>query len=103
MQRQVVVGFDSKDLAYLSLIGAAATIVGQGLVLQPLVKRVHERGVIVVSFVDHLFAALVTVIIADFYPHKWLVYVMICAGIFANLSFPAISALTSMSISEKVR
>jgi len=99
---QVVVGFDSKDLAFLSLIGAVTSIIGQALVLQPLVSRVHERGVIIVSFVDHVLAALGTIIIAGYYPHKWLAFVTVCAGILASLSFSAISALTSMNISEKV-
>jgi len=99
---QVVIGFDSKDLARLMLFGAIAGIAGQGLLLQPLINRVKERGVIIAAFLDNLLTALLTIFIAGFYPHKWVIFAMIPAGILSNLSFPAISALKSMNISEKV-
>jgi hypothetical protein len=96
------VGFNTAELACLVLAGAAASIIGQGLLLQPLVQCFQERGVISASLAALSTAALVSAVVVGLYPHKWLVFILAPFGILVCLSIPAASALASISISEQV-
>jgi hypothetical protein len=94
------VGFDVKDFGDLMLLGGVLALLGQVLLLKPLVSCVREKGVIVIALVASTvgscgFAA------AAYYPHKWLVYAMTVPGCISDLSFPAISALKSINASEE--
>ncbi|KAL3667325.1 hypothetical protein V7S43_007554 [Phytophthora oleae] len=95
-----IVGFDVKDFGNLMLLGGALALLGQVLLLKPLVNCVKEKGVIVIALVASMagtygFAA------TAYYPHKWLVYAMTIPGCISDLSFPAISALKSINASDK--
>ncbi|KAG1695279.1 hypothetical protein DVH05_020659 [Phytophthora capsici] len=95
-----IVGFNVKDFGNLMLVGGVLALLGQVLLLKPLVTCVKEKGVIVIALVANLvgtcgFAA------TAYYPHKWLVYVLTIPGCISDLSFPAISAIKSINASEE--
>lgn len=95
-------GFNVKDFGNLMLLGGVLALLGQVLLLKPLVSCVKEKGVIVIALIASIvgtcgFAA------TAYYPHKWLVYAMTIPGSISDLSFPAISALKSINASDKVR
>ncbi|KAG2827510.1 hypothetical protein PC116_g4467 [Phytophthora cactorum] len=95
-----IVGFDVKDFGNLMLVGGILALLGQILLLKPLVSCVREKGVIVIALVASMLGTCGFVAIA-YYPHKWLVYAMCIPGCISDLSFPAISALKSINVSEK--
>lgn len=99
---KVVLGFDAKELARLLLLAGIAGILTQGVLLQPLVNCLREKGVISVAFFASMACSTAMVFIAGFYPHKWLVFALIPVSSLSNLSFSAIAALKSTNISEKV-
>lgn len=94
-------GFSSKHLAYVIILGGFTSILSQGMLLQPLINRFHERGVITLAFLDNFITSLISVFVA-LYPREWIVFATIPLGILSTLSFPAISALKSINISEQV-
>lgn len=98
----MVVGFDENELARLMLFAGITSIISLGLFLPRLISRVHEKGVIVVAFLSSGVTSMISVIVAGYYPHKWLVFAMISVGCLSTLSFPAIAALKSNNISDKV-
>ena len=86
----------------MRLLGGALALLGQGLLLQPLVSCFKEKGVIIISMIATLvnmagFAG------TAFYSHKWVVYASCMPGLLSDLSFPAIAALKSINVSDKVR
>ncbi|KAI9998976.1 hypothetical protein PInf_003640 [Phytophthora infestans] len=78
-----IVGFNVKDFGNLMLLGGVLSLLGQGLLLKPF--RRETIG----------FAG------TAFYPDKWVVYASSVPGMLSDLSFPAISALKSINVSEK--
>ncbi|EGZ23508.1 hypothetical protein PHYSODRAFT_324709 [Phytophthora sojae] len=95
-----IVGFDVKDFANLMLLGGVLALLGQGLLVKALVGCFKEKGVIIIALIASLmktggFAG------AAFYPHKWVVFLSFIPGCIGDLTFPAISALKSMNVSEK--
>lgn len=99
---QVVVGFSSKDLALFYLLAGLLAILSQGLLLQPLVDRIRERGVLVVSCINNMLTSLIFIFIAGYYPRKWVVFVMAPVGMLSTLMLPTILAMTSSSVAEQV-
>ncbi|ETO64619.1 hypothetical protein F444_17903 [Phytophthora nicotianae P1976] len=95
-----IVGFDVKDFGNLMLVGGILALLGQVLLLKPLVSCVKEKGVIVIALVASTIGTCGFVAIA-YYPRKWLVYALTIVGCISDLSFPAISALKSINASEK--
>ncbi|KAL3667328.1 hypothetical protein V7S43_007556 [Phytophthora oleae] len=95
-----VVGFDVADFGRLMLLNGVLAIVGQGILLDPLVKHVNEKGVIVLALIG-CFLKTFGIVCTAFYPHKWLVYVLCVPECVSELSFPAISALRSINSSEE--
>ncbi|KAG7382802.1 Hippocampus abundant transcript 1 protein [Phytophthora pseudosyringae] len=95
-----VVGFDVKDFGFLMLIGGVSALLGQIVLLKPLVSCVREKGVIVIALVASTIGTCCFAVTA-YYPRKWLVYAMSVPGCISDLSFPAISALKSINASEK--
>ena len=86
----------------MQLLGGGLALVGQGLLLQPLVSCCKEKGVIIIAMIATSmnmagFAG------TAFYPHKWAIYVSCMPGLLSDLSFPAIAALKSINVSDKVR
>ncbi|KAL4177256.1 hypothetical protein KRP22_002190 [Phytophthora ramorum] len=95
-----IVGFNVKDFGNLMLLGGILAVLGQALLLKPLVRCFKEKGVIVIALTASMmgmggFAA------SAYYPHKWLIYAMSIPGCISDLSFPAISALKSINASDK--
>ncbi|KAE9155693.1 hypothetical protein PF006_g386 [Phytophthora fragariae] len=95
-----IVGFDVEDFANLMLLGGVLALLGQGLLVKTLVSCFKEKGVIIIALIASLmktsgFAG------AAFYPHKWVVFLSCAPGCIGDLTFPAISALKSMNVSEK--
>lgn len=91
-----------EDFANLMLLGGVLALLGQGLLVKALVSCFKEKGVIIIALIASLmktsgFAG------AAFYPHKWVVFLSCAPGCIGDLTFPAISALKSMNVSEKVR
>ncbi|EEY53508.1 Major Facilitator Superfamily (MFS) [Phytophthora infestans T30-4] len=95
-----IVGFDVKDFGYLMLVGGVLALLGQVLLLKPLVSCVREKGVIVIALIANMVGTCGFVAVA-YYPRKWLVYALCVPGCISDLSFPAISALKSINVSEK--
>ncbi|KAG1695278.1 hypothetical protein DVH05_020658 [Phytophthora capsici] len=100
LNASTIVGFNVTDFGRIMLLNGVLAFVGQGILLDPLVKYVNEKGVIVVALVGCLLSN-VGVVCTAFYPHKWLVYVLSVPGCVSELSFPAISALKSINSSEE--
>ncbi|KAJ8575586.1 hypothetical protein ON010_g3621 [Phytophthora cinnamomi] len=75
-------------------------LVGQGLLLKPMINCVREKGVIVIALVANTLGTCGFAATA-YYPHKWLVYVVGISASISDLSFPAISALKSINASEE--
>ncbi|OWY96902.1 hypothetical protein PHMEG_00032711 [Phytophthora megakarya] len=92
----VVVGFDVTDFGNLMLFNGVLAIVGQGLLLDPLVKCTKEKGVIILALVGGFWKAF-GIVCRAFYPRKWLVYVLSVPGCLSEFSLPAISALMSIN------
>ncbi|CAI5730280.1 unnamed protein product [Hyaloperonospora brassicae] len=95
-----IVGFDVKDFGIMRLLGGGLALVGQGLLLRPLVSCCKEKGVIIIAMIATSvnmagFAG------TAFYPHKWAIYVSCMPGLLSDLSFPAIAALKSINVSDK--
>ncbi|POM73036.1 Major Facilitator Superfamily (MFS) [Phytophthora palmivora] len=97
-----IVGFNVKDFGNLMLLGGVLALLGQVLLLKPLVACVREKGVLVIALIASMMGTCGFVVIA-YYPRKWLVYAMSIPGCISDLSFPAISALKSINVSEQVR
>ncbi|KAG6612616.1 Major Facilitator Superfamily (MFS) [Phytophthora cinnamomi] len=95
-----IVGFDVKDFGNLMLLGGLMALVGQGLLLKPMINCVREKGVIVIALVANTLGTCGFAATA-YYPHKWLVYVVGISASISDLSFPAISALKSINASEE--
>ncbi|TDH72946.1 hypothetical protein CCR75_003783 [Bremia lactucae] len=95
-----IVEFDIQDFSKLTLLGGILALVGQILILKPLVNCVREKGVIVIALVANTIGASGFALTA-YYPHKWLIYALCIPGCISDLSLPAISALKSMNVSEK--
>lgn len=95
-----ILGFDVVDFSNLMLLGGIMALLGQTLLLKPLVSCVREKGVIVIALVASTFGTCGFASTA-YYPHKWLVYALTIPGCIGGLSFPAISALKSINASEK--
>ncbi|KAI9923021.1 hypothetical protein PsorP6_000376 [Peronosclerospora sorghi] len=95
-----VLGFNVNDFGNVMLLGGVISLLGQCLLLKPLVSCFKEKGVIVMAAVANL---LKTVGFAGsaFYPHKWVIYVLCVPASLSDLSFPAIAALKSINVSEK--
>lgn len=94
-------GFDVKDFGTLMLLGGFLAVVGQALLLKPLIGCVREKGVIVIALVANTLGTCGFAATA-YYPHKWVVYAVSVSGCISDLSFPAISALKSINASEEV-
>ncbi|ETL29551.1 hypothetical protein F441_17739 [Phytophthora nicotianae CJ01A1] len=95
-----VVGFDMTDFGNLMLFNGVLAVIGQGLLLDPLVKCVQEQGVIIMAQIGSFLSTL-GIVGTAFYPHKWLVYMLSVPDCVSQLSFPAISALMSFSTPEE--
>ncbi|EGZ26021.1 hypothetical protein PHYSODRAFT_482737 [Phytophthora sojae] len=95
-----IVGFDVKDFGTLMLLGGFLAVVGQALLLKPLIGCVREKGVIVIALVANTLGTCGFAATA-YYPHKWVVYAVSVSGCISDLSFPAISALKSINASEE--
>ncbi|POM61788.1 Major Facilitator Superfamily (MFS), partial [Phytophthora palmivora] len=95
-----IVGFNVKDFGNLMLLGGVLALLGQVLLLKPLVACVREKGVLVIALIASMMGTCGFVVIA-YYPRKWLVYAMSIPGCISDLSFPAISALKSINVSEQ--
>ncbi|ETI35896.1 hypothetical protein, variant 1 [Phytophthora nicotianae P1569] len=95
-----VVGFDMTDFGNLMLFNGVLAVIGQGLLLDPLVKCVQEQGVIIMAQIGSFLSTL-GIVGTAFYPHKWLVYKLSVPDCVSQLSFPAISALMSFSTPEE--
>ncbi|KAH7492256.1 Hippocampus abundant transcript-like protein 1 [Phytophthora ramorum] len=95
-----IVGFDVKDFGNLMLLGGVLSLLGQGLLLKPLVGCFKEKGVIIIALLA-CFVKMCGLAGTAFYPHKWVAYAANLPGTFCDLSFPAISALKSINVSEK--
>lgn len=95
-----IVAFDVKDFGNLMLLGGVLSLVGQGLLLKPLVSCFKEKGVIIIAMICY-FLKNVGFAGTAFYPDKWVVYASSIPGSIGDLSFPAITALKSINASEK--
>ncbi|KAL3667327.1 hypothetical protein V7S43_007555 [Phytophthora oleae] len=95
-----IVAFDVKDFGNLMLLGGVLSLVGQGLLLKPLVSCFKEKGVIIIAMICY-FLKNVGFAGTAFYPDKWVVYASNIPGSLGDLSFPAITALKSINVSEK--
>ncbi|ETO64617.1 hypothetical protein F444_17902 [Phytophthora nicotianae P1976] len=95
-----IVGFNVKDFGNLMLLGGVLSLLGQGLLLKPLVGCFKEKGVIIIAMIA-TFVRTVGFAGTAFYPDKWVVYASSVPGSLGDLSFPAISALKSINVSEK--
>ncbi|CEG48349.1 major facilitator superfamily [Plasmopara halstedii] len=95
-----IVGFDASDFSRLMLLAGILALLGQFLLLKPLVSCVGEKGVIVVALVASTVGTCGYALTA-YYPFKWLVYALSVPGCISDLSFPAISALKSINASAK--
>ncbi|KAG2831179.1 hypothetical protein PC112_g7367, partial [Phytophthora cactorum] len=95
-----IVGFNVKDFGNLMLLGGVLSLLGQGLLLEPLVGCFKEKGVIIIALIAS-FVRTVGFAGTAFYPYKWVVYASSVPGTLSDLSFPAISALKSINVSEK--
>ncbi|KAG7382803.1 Hippocampus abundant transcript 1 protein [Phytophthora pseudosyringae] len=95
-----IVAFNVKDFGNLMLLGGVLSLLGQGLLLKPLVSCFKEKGVIIIAMIA-CFVKTVGCGATAFYPHKWVVYASSVPGSLSDLSFPAISALKSTNVSEK--
>lgn len=85
----------------MMLLGGVLALLGQGLLLKPLVSCFKEKGVIIIAAIAS-FVKTVGFAGTAFYPRKWVVYALCVPGSLSELSFPAISALKSINVSEKV-
>ncbi|KAF1788038.1 Metallo-dependent phosphatase-like [Phytophthora cactorum] len=97
---RTIVGFNVKDFGNLMLLGGVLSLLGQGLLLEPLVGCFKEKGVIIIALIAS-FVRTVGFAGTAFYPYKWVVYASSVPGTLSDLSFPAISALKSINVSEK--
>ncbi|GMF32187.1 unnamed protein product [Phytophthora fragariaefolia] len=95
-----IVGFDVKDFANVMLLGGVLALIGQGVLVKPLVSCFKEKGVIIIALVAS-FMKTSGFASAAFYPYKWVVFLSCVPGCIGDLTFPAISALKSMNVSEK--
>ncbi|EEY53509.1 Major Facilitator Superfamily (MFS) [Phytophthora infestans T30-4] len=95
-----IVGFNVKDFGNLMLLGGVLSLLGQGLLLKPFVSCFKEKGVIIIAMIASVVRTVGFAGTA-FYPDKWVVYAASVPGMLSDLSFPAISALKSINVSEK--
>lgn len=94
--------FQQKDIAWFLLISGLVAILAQGLLLQPLVDRVGERGVVVTSFSNNVVMAIAFIFIGGYYPRKWITFATIPVGILSYLAIPALLSLATSNVAEKV-
>lgn len=95
-----VVGFNAKDFGILMLLGGVAALIAQGLLLQPLVTCMKEKGVIVLALFAYSLEGSVLAATA-WYPLKELVFPITIPSSIGDLATPAISALMSTHVSDK--
>ncbi|KAF0743501.1 hypothetical protein Ae201684_001795 [Aphanomyces euteiches] len=92
--------FSKDDFASFLLVVGVASMVSQGVILQPLLSCVREKFVVAISMALYaIMSALYLVLV--FAPSKFVIFlVAFCSG-FGDVGFAAISSLKSTHVSER--
>ncbi|KAF0720384.1 Aste57867_360 [Aphanomyces stellatus] len=93
-------GFDKTDTANFLLVIGIASMVSQGLLLQPLLSCVHEKGVVAISMASYAFMSSLYIVVV-FVHAKAIVFVVAFFSGFGDIGFAAISSLKSTHVSER--
>ena len=76
-------------------------MIAQAFLVKPLMSLLNETGLVFLALIATVLNYLILVV-AAFYPRRWIVFTYSALSGIGGLSFPAIASIKSVNCSEKV-